>query len=87
MYLRDTYRAMEKIGGKDKCLEDIAASKFQENIHYIQSINFSIGGYFGGFENYEVTFEKGLVEVSKKLTLNDFEQLDFENIKEKMSKR
>ncbi|MGO4939600.1 hypothetical protein ACTQ45_06205 [Fundicoccus sp. Sow4_D5] len=88
LYLRDTYRAIERLGGNvERLEEDMIASKFQDNIHYIQSIKYSIGGYFGGFENYEVTFEKELVEVSKELTLNDFQQLDLENTKEKMGKR
>lgn len=88
LYLRDTNRAIGKLGGNGERLEeDRVASKFQENIHYIQSIKYSIGGYFGGFENYEVTFEKELVEVSKEVTMNDFETLDRENTKDKMSKR
>lgn len=34
-----------------------------------------------------MTFEKELVEVSKEVTMNDFETLDRENTKDKMSKR
>ena len=86
LYLRDTYRAIEKLGGNVEHLEELVASKFQDNIHYTQSIKYSIGGYFAGFENYEVTFEKELVEVSKELTHNDFQQLDLKNTKEKMDK-
>ena len=83
LYLRDTYSAIVKLGGNaERSEEELAASKFQDNIHYIQSIKYSIGGYFGDFENYEVKFENGLVEVSKELIPDDFEQFDIENTKE-----
>lgn len=46
LYLRDTNSTIGKLGGNGERLEeDRVASKFQENIHYIQSIKYSIGDY------------------------------------------
>lgn len=96
LYLRETCRAIEKTG----CIikppeEDIIASIFQENIPYIEKINYSIGGYFGGFDVYEVRFENGQVEVNKEpidyrgvqLNGNSFMEYYEDNEKEKISKK
>ena len=45
LYLRDTNSTIGKLGGNAERLEDRTPFKFQENIHYIQSIKYSIGDY------------------------------------------
>lgn len=95
LYLRDTYKVIEKTGGIIKPPKvDIMASEFQQNIPYIKKINYSIGGYFGGFDIYEVTFENEEVQVKKEnpdeilLHVYDYSIIeDYENNKsEKMGK-
>lgn len=67
LYIRDTYRQIEKIGGTIERADDEAfAIKFQENIPNIYQIDYQIGGYFEGNENYCLTFETDQVIVTKR---------------------
>lgn len=55
LYLRDSYAALEDIGGKYQfSASEKFAINFQNNIASIQKIEYSIGGYFSGYESYEV---------------------------------
>ena len=37
---------------------ELKAQQFQENIDYIKKVRFEIGGYFGGYEFYNITVEE-----------------------------
>ena len=66
LYIRDTYRKIEKIGGTTERADDEeVAIKFQENIPNIYQIDYQIGGYFEGNEKYRLTFEADQVIATK----------------------
>lgn len=72
LYIRDTYKQIEKIGGVVKRVDvEEAALKFQKNLSNIQQIDYQIGGYFEGDEEFVVRFEEELVHIEKKYTLKD----------------
>lgn len=69
LYLRETYRVLERIDSLAKPPEeDLTASIFRENIPYIKKVVYIYGGYFGGFDIYNITFNNNQVEVNKEVS-------------------
>lgn len=73
-YIKETYSYIEELDGKVKRADaEEVAWKFQVNLSNIQKVEYSIGGYFGGFDEYVLIFEEEQVHV----TLNN-SQLAFD---------
>lgn len=72
LYLRDTSVALEQIGGTFRHSEaDKRAMAFQQNIPFIQRIDYSIGGYLGGFDHCRALVEENQVFINFKPPLSD----------------
>lgn len=65
LYIKDTYKQIEKIAGMIERADDEAfAIQFQENLSNIHKVDYQIGGYFKGIEEYHLTFEDDQVVVT-----------------------
>ena len=59
LYIKETYNYIEEMDGEvERAEAKKIALKFQMNLSNIQKIEYSIGGYFGGFDQYVLTFEE-----------------------------
>lgn len=66
LYIRDTYKQIEKIGGTiERVDEEAFAIQFQGNLSNIHQIDYQISGYSEGNEEYHLTFEDDQVVVTK----------------------
>ena len=66
LYIRDTYKQIEKIGGTiERADEEESAIQFQRNIPNIHQIDYQISGYSEVNEEYHLTFEEDQVVVTK----------------------
>src|SRR5690554_1297027 len=64
-YIKETYSYIEELDGKVKRADaEEVAWKFQVNLSNIQKVEYSIGGYFGGFDEYVLIFEEEQVHVT-----------------------
>lgn len=58
LYIQETYDQIEKMGGtSNRTADEAFALKFQENLENIDQIDYQIGGYFEGYEDYKMQFE------------------------------